>query len=247
VETSLRRHRSYHRRSIPTRRAGNIISGVLKVLREETYTREPDRPLLDMQIHQIVHNPTLQVILNRIDDNLLAHIHNLQIRKIILVLINRLVHLFVVANTVSEILCSLLRILANIVGRRGLDFENIAHDQLFIVAFALNEQCLDSVFVAALLDPTASGLRTVRCVENGDDAALLEELQHICDGGFCGGLSHALSLQIIDIEEIGGWVGVVLSAVVAYIEDLGIDGQPFEVALSCVRESSVTNLPVKIS
>jgi len=200
-----------------------------------------------MQVHEIVNNPTLQVVLNRIDDNLLAHIHNFQVCKIALILIDCLVDLLVVANTLTEILCSRLGILAFVVGGGGLDFEDIAHDQLFVVAFALNEQCLDSVFVAALLDPTAAGLRTVRCVENGDDAALLEELQHICDGGFCGGLSHALSLQIIDIEEIGGWVGVVLSAVVAYIEDLGIDGQPFEVALSCVRESSVTNLPVKIS
>jgi hypothetical protein len=39
---------------------------------------------------------------------------------------------------------------------------------------------------------------------------------------------------------------IVGSAVGAYVEDLGVDGQPFEVALSCGRSSSVRDPPVKM-
>jgi hypothetical protein len=41
-------------------------------------------------------------------------------------------------------------------------------------------------------------------------------------------------------------MGVVGSAVVANIEDLSVDGEPFEVALSCVCNLLVGGLPVKI-
>ena len=41
-------------------------------------------------------------------------------------------------------------------------------------------------------------------------------------------------------------MGVVGSAVVANIEDLGVDGEPFEVALSCVCNLLAGELPVKI-
>lgn len=41
-------------------------------------------------------------------------------------------------------------------------------------------------------------------------------------------------------------MGVVGSAVVANIEDLSVDGEPFEVALSCVCNLLAGELPVKI-
>jgi hypothetical protein len=37
---------------------------------------------------------------------------------------------------------------------------------------------------------------------------------------------------------------IAFTAVDAYIEDFGVDGQPSEVALSCSRNSSVDGLPV---
>jgi hypothetical protein len=196
-----------------------------------------------VQVHEIVDHATLQVILNRIDNNLLPDIHNLQIREVILIFINCLVNLLVIANAIAEILRSLLWVLANVVGRGGLDFEDVAHDQLFIVALTLYEERLDSLFLAALLDPAAARLRAVGGVEDGDDAARLEPGYHVVDSCFRGRTAHALSLHIIDVEEVGGRMGVVVSAVAAYVEDSGINGEPLEVALGCGGRPSVWDLP----
>ena len=103
-------------------------------VRGVAYARQPNRSRLDMQVHQIVDNPTLQVVLNAIDDDLLADIHELQIRKITLGLINCLVNLLVIFDAITEVLSSYLGVQPYVVWRCSLDLQNIAHDQVFIVA-----------------------------------------------------------------------------------------------------------------
>ena len=176
-----------------------------------------------MQIHQIVHNPTLQIILNSIDDHALAHIHDLQVCHIILLRINGLINLLVIANAVPEILRSFLGVLPNVVGGCSLDLEDIGHDELLVVAFALHKQGFDSFFVAAFFDPSSAGFGRVRGVKDGNDAAGLEPGQHVDDGCFCGCATRFFALYVVDVEEVRGRVWVVISAVVAYVEDARVD------------------------
>ena len=162
--------------------------------------------------------------MDSIDDALLANVHNLEVCEIVLGVINCLVDLLIVANAVSEILGSLLGVLANVVWRSGLDLKNVAHNEIFIVALALNKQCLNSLLVAALLDPAASLLGAVGGIEDGNDSVLLLEPEnHIVDGSLSSCTSHSFTFGIIDIEEIGGGLSSALASVVAYVEDLGID------------------------
>lgn len=180
-----------------------------------------------MQVHQVVNNPTLQVILDSIDDALFAHVHNLEVCEIVLGVINCLIDLLIIANAVSEILGSLLGVLANVVWRSGLDLKNVAHNEIFIVALALNEQCLNTLLVASLLDPSAALLCAVGGIENGNDSVLLLEPEnHIVDGSLRSCTSDSFTFGIIDIEEIGGGLGSALASVVTHVEDLGVDREP---------------------
>jgi hypothetical protein len=68
-----------------------------------------------VQVHEVVYNPALQIVLYLIDDDLLPHINQLDIGQIALILVNGLVHFLVVAYPVPEVCRSLLWILSNIV------------------------------------------------------------------------------------------------------------------------------------
>lgn len=63
-----------------------------------------------MEIHEVVDNSRLQIILYTVDYDMLAHIHDFQIRQVTLSFVNRLIDLFVVANAVPEVLGSRFRI-----------------------------------------------------------------------------------------------------------------------------------------
>lgn len=86
-----------------------------------------------MKVHQVIDHSALEVILNAVNDNLFADIHDLEISEIIFLFVNSLVDFFIVLNTVTEILCGSFWIKTNIVGGRGLDFQDIAHDQVLII------------------------------------------------------------------------------------------------------------------
>lgn len=100
-----------------------------------SHTREPDRTGFYVKVHQVVHHTALQVVLNGVDDDLFAHIDQLDVCQIFLVLVDGLIDLLVIADTIPKVLCSFLGILAFIVGRSGLDFQDVGHDQSLIVAF----------------------------------------------------------------------------------------------------------------
>lgn len=92
-----------------------------------------------MQIHQIIHHPTLQIILYPIDNHLAPHIDDLAVRQIALVLIQRLVHPLIHPNPLPKILRRSLRILALVIRARGLDIADIAHNQLLVIALTFDE------------------------------------------------------------------------------------------------------------
>ena len=87
-----------------------------------------------MEVHKIVDHPALQIVLDCIDDDLLAHVDQLDVCQILLVLVDGLVDLFVIPNAVPKVLCGLFWILAFVVGRGSLDLEDVGHDQSLVVA-----------------------------------------------------------------------------------------------------------------
>jgi hypothetical protein len=88
-----------------------------------------------MEIHKEVDNTALQVILDLVDDDLMSDVDQLDVGQVSFVFVNGFVHLFVVSDSVSEVLCSGFWVLPSVVRGCGLNFENIAHDDVFIIAF----------------------------------------------------------------------------------------------------------------
>ncbi len=72
------------------------------------YSRQPDRSGADVKVHQIVDDSALQIVLDPVDDDLFPDIHDLEIRQVILVavVVDGLVHLLVVADSIAEVLGS---------------------------------------------------------------------------------------------------------------------------------------------
>jgi hypothetical protein len=221
---------------------------ILQWREEKAYTRQPDRARFDVQVHEIVDHATLQVVLDAIDDDLLAHVHDLQVGQMALVLVNGLIHLLIVPDAFSEVLRSRVGVLALVVGRRGLDLKDIAHDQGLIVALRLHEQRLDALCITTFLDPAAALLGGVGCIEDADHATFLEPLQHIGDRSLGSSSTHTLALRVGVVEEVGTRLGRVLASVVAHVEDHGVDREPFQVPLSCAevsRESGGTEEAIR--
>ena len=153
-----------------------------------TYPTNPDAARLDVQVHEVVDHAALQVILYPVDDDLAADVDDLAVRHVALILVQRLVHPFIHPYPLPEILGRLFRILTLVVGTRGLDFEDIAHDDVLFIALALHKDRLDVLRITALFDPPPAVFRRVGCVEDRDEVARrAEPLAHVVDGGFGGG------------------------------------------------------------
>lgn len=114
-----------------------------------------------MKIHEVVDHPALQVVLDCIDDDLFANVDQLHIRHVLLILVNRLVHLFVIADPVAKVLRSHIGILTLVVWRGGLDLEDVRHDQRLVVTFRLDVNGPDIVAFALLMNPTPSSFAGV--------------------------------------------------------------------------------------
>jgi hypothetical protein len=164
-----------------------------------------------MQVHEVVHYSRLQIIVNPVDDHLAANVDNLAICHVGLVFIQSFVDALVHRYPLSEIFRRLFGVLAFVVRASRFHFANVGHDHILVVALALNKECLDTLGVANILDPTTAAFGAVCGVQNGDKIVLtLEPLQHVRNGCFCSGLAKALTLLIVGIEEVccGLW-GVV--------------------------------------
>jgi len=109
-----------------------------------------------VEVHQVVHHTALQVILNGVDDDLFAHVDQLDVSEIFLVLVDGLVDLFVIADPIPKIFCGLFRILTFVVGRTGLDLEDVGHDQSLIVTLGLDVDGVDIVGRAFLIYPATA-------------------------------------------------------------------------------------------
>jgi hypothetical protein len=150
-----------------------------------------------MQIHQVVHDSALEVVLNLVDNDLFANVDQLDICEVTLILVYCLINLFVVSNAIAEIGRGNLRVLADVVWGRRLDFQYVAHDEVFVVAFGLDEESLDIVRSASFLYPPSSALCRVCRIQNcNQPLALGKPLAHVIDSCFGGCFSEALSFWV---------------------------------------------------
>lgn len=173
-----------------------------------------------MQIHEVVDNATLKIVLNAVNDDLLADVHQLQVSVVVLVVvgIDGFVNLLVVADAVAKVLGCGLGILPAIVGACQLDVTDIGHDDLLIVAFALDKQHFDAVSGARVHDPFAAVLGRIGCVKDADNAAGAEPGKHVSNGGLGCRTALPLTLGIVKIKEVGRRLWSVIAPIVADVE-----------------------------
>lgn len=171
--------------------------------------------------------------MNTIDDDLFANVHNLEICIIALVAvsINRLVDFFILADALAEIPGGVLWVLALVVWAGGLDIENVGHDDLLLVAFALDEENFHAVGLADLVNPFAPLLCRIGRVEDAYNTASFEPFQHVSNSSLSRRAALSFALCIVEVEKVGRWMWRIVAPVVADVEGLGRDGQPLQVTL----------------
>lgn len=157
-----------------------------------------------MKVHKIIHYTTLKVILDAVDDDLSSHVHDLEVGQMILVPVgvDGLVHLFVVADAVSEVERGLLWVLALVVRTSSLDIPNVGHDELLFVTFGLDKYDVDTFLVDSVEHPFPALLGAVCRIENTNHSTALEPLHHVCHGSLGRSPSLALAFGIVGVEEV---------------------------------------------
>lgn len=177
-----------------------------------------------MQVHKVIDYATLEVVLDLVDDDLLTNVDQFHVCKIALVLVDGLIDLLVVSNAVSEIRCGGFWVLSYVVRRRSLDLEDVAHDQVLIVAFRLDEQGLNVLSLAALLYPPTTALRRVGRIEDRDQtSAFRKPLAHVVHSGFGGSFSQTFTLGVRLVEKLGGGVWGCGSTILPHVEGFRFD------------------------
>jgi hypothetical protein len=89
----------------------------------------------DVEIDEVVDKAAGEIVLDEVDDNSVTDVDELDIRVTSFGLVDGLIDLLIVRDSLSKVSCCFFRILAGIVGRRGLHFQDVAHNQFFVVAF----------------------------------------------------------------------------------------------------------------
>jgi hypothetical protein len=189
-----------------------------------------------VQVHQVIYNAGLEVVVDLVDDDLSTNIHNLDICEVLLVALRiyGLIDLLVVADAIPKVEGRSLGIGALVVGRGGLDLEDVGHDERLVVAAGLDIQRVDALLGALVVDPASAHACRVRGVEDGNGALTASEpLQHVSESSLSRCTAHLLARWVVGVEEVGGRLWGVGAAVGANIEDLCLDGEPFEVSCHC--------------
>ena len=100
-------------------------------------SREPDGTRADVQVHEVIHHPTLKIVLYAVDYDLGADIHDLEICEVVLVaiLVNGLIDLLIHLDPLAEVQGGHFRILILIIGASSLDVADVGHYQVLVVTF----------------------------------------------------------------------------------------------------------------
>lgn len=214
-------------------------SEVKSKTKEASYARQPDGARLDVEVLDVVHQAAGEVVLYLVDDDSRTDVDELDVGVRLLIVVDGFVGLFVVANAVAEVHSRQLRVLALIVRRGSLDFEDVVHDEILVIADGLDEESLDVSLAAPLVDPLAAFLGRVGGVQDSDyTLAGFEPAKHVSHGSLCGGPAHTLAFFIVGIEEGCSWLGCVVAAVATNVEDTGWDTHPSQIAHGWGRSAS---------
>lgn len=111
--------------------------------------------------------------MDEVDDDLVANVDELDVSIALFRFVDRLIYLFVIRYPFSKVSGRFFGILALIIRRRRLYLEDIAHDQLLIVAFGFNEDHINAGASNPFVHPLASLPRRIGRVENGDSIVLV--------------------------------------------------------------------------
>lgn len=198
-----------------------------------SYPRQPDRSRPNVQIHEIVDDATLKVILDAVDDDLLAHVHELEVGVFVLITIavNGLVNLLVHLDAIAEVLRRILGILTAVVRASRLDITNVGHDEILVIALALDKDDLDAMTGASLQHPLATLLCRVGSIKDTDNTTGPEPGEHVGNSGLGSLASFPLTLRVVHVKEVGSGLRGIIATVVADIEDLGRNRQPLQISL----------------
>ena len=180
-----------------------------------------------MEVHKIVDDSTLKVVLDLIDNNLTPYVNQLDVCKVLLIVIDGLVNLLICLDPTKKIFACNLGILSRVVWRCSLDFHDIRPDNVLIVTFRLHIKRLDILGFTLFSDPAATSLGGVGGIEYGNYTLLIvEPVYHIFHCGLSGGMAHSLAFWVAFAEEVGGGLWGVIAAVGANIEAFGRYGEP---------------------
>ena len=196
-----------------------------------TYAREPNRTGLDMEILDVIDQTARQVVLDLVNDHRGADIDQLDVGVMLLILINGFVNLLVVPDASAEIQRSHLGILTLVIRGRGLNFEDVVHDDLFIITCRFNEQCLDACLFAGLIDPAASISGGIGGIQDSDDTfSGVEPGNHIRDSSSGGRSPHFFPFLVVGFKELGGWLRRVVTTITADVEDPSGNANPGQIS-----------------
>ena len=73
-------------------------------------------PWFNVKVDKIVHKATREVVLDEVDDDLVADVDELHVSITSFGFVNRLIDLFIIRNSLAEVSCRCFRILALIIG-----------------------------------------------------------------------------------------------------------------------------------
>ena len=165
-----------------------------------------------------------------IDDNLRSDVDELDKGIVVLVVVEGLVSLLIVADTIHEIAGCNLWVFPKVVRRCGFDLADVIHDQLAIVTNRFDEERLDPLGKTGLVDPFTAGLGRISSVKDCDLAlGFMEPANHIGHSCFGRGKTKAFAIRVRCVEESGVRARRVNPAVLTDIEDPGGNSDPGKV------------------
>lgn len=178
-----------------------------------------------MEVHCEVDDSRLQVIGHLVDHDLRADVDKFDVGQIRFR--KCLVHLLVVPNPVSKVPRRLFRILADVIRRSGLHFQDITHDQIFVITLALNKEHVVPLRITTLLDPLPPVLGRIGSIKDSNMTAfMLKPAKHVGNSSFGGSAPETFAFRVAGIEKRGGRMGGVGTAVRSNIEGFSIDREP---------------------
>ena len=187
-----------------------------------------------MQVHEIVNYAALQIVLDLVDDDMLADVDEFDIGQVFFVVADCLVDFFVVADAIPEILGSHFGILAFVVGGCGFDFEDVAHDQSLVVTFRFDVEGFDVVCFTSLVHPPSTCFGGVGGVEYGYYSLThFKPLDHIGHRGFSCSVTQSFAFWVTLVEEVGCGLWSVGSTIGSDIEGFGRYAKPTKVTDNC--------------